>query len=206
MTGNASPSSASAARGKAVAALVALAGAGLILLSAGRGWAKGEVTSPVRLAIEASGSSLTGVPTALGLAGLAGAIALFAVRRIGRYLVGLVMLAAGGGTVVAVLGATAHLDTKALARAATQTVGASSSQIGSVSTTFWPYLAIAGGILLAMAGLFTLVRGREWSGLSNKYEREGASTAPRAQAEPDGGPASSRELWDALNRGSDPTL
>jgi uncharacterized membrane protein (TIGR02234 family) len=224
MTGNTSSTS-SAARGKVVAALLALAGSGLILLSAGRGWARGDVTSPVRLAIEASGTSLTGVPTALGLAGLASAIALFAVRRIGRYVVGVAMAGAGIGTVAAVLDSIGRLDTKALARAATQTVGASASQIGSVSSTAWPYVTVGGAILLAMAGIYTLVRGREWTGLSNRYEREGASTDAAAnsaspvdvaatatavagaqEAGKDAVEHSPRDLWDALNRGADPTL
>ena len=196
-------------REKVLAALLAAAGAGLILMSDGRGWADATVTAPVRLSVEASGSSLTSLPYALGLAGLAGAVALFAVRRIGRYLVGLVLLGAGVGTAAAVVANLGHLDGATLSKAAEQTLGASAAQIGSVTNTAWPYVTIAGGVLVALSGLLTLARGRSWTGLSNRYEVAPAASAAgapapepvaRAAAEPN-----SRELWDALNRGADPT-
>jgi len=211
----------SVTREKVAAALLAAAGAGLVLASDGRGWARATVTAPVRLSVEATGSSLTSLPYALGLAGLAGAVALFAVRRIGRFLVGLVLLGAGAGTVAAVAANLGHLDSTQLTRAAEQTLGASAAQLGAVSNTAWPYVTIAGGVLIALAGALTLVRGRSWTGLSNRYEvapaerpataSNTASQAPgTAQAAPsdtarDEADLTSRELWDALNRGADPT-
>ena len=222
-----------ATREKGLAALLAAAGAGLILMSDSRGWADGTVTSPVRLSVEATGSDFTSLPYALGLAGLAGAVALFAVRRIGRYLVGLVLLGAGVGTVAAVAANLGHLDGATLAKAAEQTLGSSAAQLGSVTNTAWPYVTIAGGVLVALSGLLTLARGRSWSGLSNRYEvapgtsRAGArtvdaaatDTAPVTAAVPAAAPTkaaasarasaaepTSRDLWDALNRGADPTV
>ena len=59
----------SATRAKVTAALLAAAGAGLILTSDGRGWANATITSPVRLSVHASGSNITSLPYALGLAG-----------------------------------------------------------------------------------------------------------------------------------------
>ena len=99
-----------AARAKGTAALLAAVGSGVILLTIGRGWAHGDVTSPITFRVTATGSQLTGVPYALGLAGLAGALALFAVRRIGRYLVGAVLVLAGAGTVYAVADRLSRLD------------------------------------------------------------------------------------------------
>ena len=202
-------------REKIAAALLAAAGAGLILASDGRGWASATVTAPIRLNVQTSGSSLTSLPYALGLAGLAGAVALFAVRRVGRYLVGAVLLAAGIGTVVAVATNLGHLDSAQLARTAEQTLGASAAQLGPVSNTAWPYVTLAGGVLVALSGVLTLVRGRSWTGLSNRYERHAAATASAAtpatstaespvSAVPAAEPTA-RELWDALNRGTDPT-
>ena len=185
-------------------ALLAAAGAGLILASDSRGWAHATVTAPVRLSVEATGSSLTSLPYALGLAGLAGAVALFAVRRIGRYLVGLILFGAGVGTVAAVAANLGHLNGTQLAKSAEQTLGASAAQIGAVSDTAWPYITILGGVLVALSGALTLARGRSWSGLSNRYEvapaAQPAASAPGPAAE-----ATSRDLWDALNRGADPT-
>ncbi len=227
----------STTREKVTAALLAAAGAGLILASDSRAWADGTVTSPVRLSVEASGSSLTSLPYALGLAGLAGAVALFAVRRIGRYLVGAVLATAGLGTVAVVAANLGKLDGTTLARAAAQTVGTAGAQIGDVTNTAWPYVTIVGGVLIALGGILTLARGRSWSGLSNRYEVAPASkdtvpkdtvpkdTVPKDTATPGkaGGrntgahgadvkksegteEPSARDLWDALNRGTDPTL
>ncbi len=217
-----------ATREKVLAALLAAAGAGLILMSDSRGWADGTVTAPVRLSVEATGSDFTSLPYALGLAGLAGAVALFAVRRIGRYLVGLVLLGAGAGTVAAVAANLGHLDGKTLAKAAEQTLGSSAAQLGGVTNTAWPYVTIAGGALVALSGLLTLARGRSWSGLSNRYEVAPSTSGMRASAAgtaaPDAASATatvpaagatarasaaeptSRDLWDALNRGADPTV
>ncbi len=190
-------------REKITAALLAAAGAGLILASVGRGWADATVTAPVRLAVQTTGSGLTPLPYALGLAGLAGAVALFAVRRVGRYLVGAVLLGAGLGTVAAVAANLGRLDSAQLARAAEQSLGATAESLGPVSNTAWPYVTIAGGVLLALAGTLTVTRGRAWTGLSNRYERQAAAGSPgpvAPAAEP-----TARDLWDALNRGTDPT-
>jgi len=207
-------------REKVLAALFAAAGAGLVLASAGRSWAHGTLTAPVRLSVSASGSDLTGVPYALGLAGLAGAVALFAVRRIGRYAVGAVLLAAGIGTVAVVASKLGHIDSALLTKAATEAVGATDAKIAGIGNEAWPYLTIVGGILIALSGAVTLVRGNRWTGLSSRYDRTapapqtpGAAhpltagqspTATRTKAS-DAEPTS-RDLWDALNRGADPTL
>lgn len=203
----------SATRAKVTAALLAAAGAGLILASDGRGWANATITSPVRLSVHASGSNITSLPYALGLAGLAGAVALFAVRRIGRYLVGIVLLGAGLGTVAAVATNLGHLDNTQLARAAEQTLGTSGAQLSGVTNTAWPYITILGGALVAVAGALTLVRGRTWTGLSNRYEVAPNSADPAAQpaetsAQLSGAEAepTSRDLWDSINRGADPTV
>lgn len=202
------PSRATGTREKIAAALLAAAGAGLILASDGRGWASATVTSPIRLSVQTSGSSLTSLPYALGLAGLAGALALFAVRRIGRYLVGAVLLGAGIGTVVAVAANLGRLDSAQLARTAEQTLGASAASLGPVSNTAWPYVTLAGGVLVALSGALTLARGHSWTGLSSRYDRNATAPAAAAAASPEPVPAAeptSRELWDALNRGTDPT-
>jgi uncharacterized membrane protein (TIGR02234 family) len=201
-------------REKVTAALLAAAGAGLILASDGRGWARGTVTAPVRLSVEASGSSLTALPYALALAGLAGAVALFAVRRVGRFLVGLILAGAGAGAVAAVATSLGRLDGTQLTRAAEQTLGADAAQIGAVSNTAWPYVTIAGGVLIALSGVLTLARGRSWTGLSSRYEvasgQRAAGTAGAAVPSSDtsgghGAEPSAREMWDALGRGADPT-
>ena len=191
----------SSARAKGLAALLAAVGAGVILLTIGRGWAHGYVTSPIKFDVTASGSQLTGVPYGLGLAGLAGALALFAVRRIGRYFVGAVLALAGAGTVYAVADRLSALDVALRTQAATDGLGSDDKFVG-IDNTVWPYLTILGGVLLCAAGVYTLARGRGWSGLGNRYEAP-APAAPKA-ADP-GAVVTSRDMWDAQGRGTDLT-
>lgn len=194
----------SSTRAKATAALLAAVGAGVILLTVGRGWAHGDVTSPITFRVTASGSQLTGVPYGLGLAGLAGALALFAVRRIGRYLVGAVLALAGAGTVYAVADRLSRLDDALRTQAGTQGLGADAKFV-DVDNTLWPYLTILGGVLLCLAGIYTLVRGRSWSGLGSRYEAPAAvAGAARAEAGP-AAEVTARDLWDAQGRGTDLT-
>ena len=197
---------------KILAAALAAGGGGLILLSDSRPWAEGMVTSPIQISVSAPGSSLTSLPYALGLTGLAGAVALFAVRRLGRYLVGAALLAAGVGAVVAVVQKISSIDTATLARSANQAMGVDGYQITGASATAWPFITIAGGVLIAASGALVLARGKAWTGLSSRYERDAGAQQPAADsavpadAAAERKPATNRELWDALNRGADPTV
>ena len=188
-----------AGREKVAAALLAAVGSIVVLLTVGRGWAHGDVTTPITFRVTATGSQLTGVPYALGLAGLAGALALFAVRKIGRYLVGAILALAGAGTVYAVADRLSRLDLALRTQAGAEGLGADAKFI-DVDNNLVPYLTILGGLILCLAGVYTLVRGRTWSGLGNRYE----APAARAEAKP-AGEMTSRDLWDAQGRGSDLT-
>jgi len=191
-----------AARAKATAALLAALGSGLTLLTIGRGWAHGDVTTPITFGVSASGSQLTGVPYALGLAGLAGSVALLAVRDLGRYLIGALLALAGAGTVYAVADRLHSLDAALRTSAASQGLG-TDAVISNVHNTAWPYLTVVGGALLCLAGIYTLARGRGWSGLGNRYEAPAASApGPVAPADRE---VTSRDIWDAQGRGNDLT-
>ena len=198
------PGSGSSMRGKVVAALSSALGAALILMTVGRDWAHGTVSEPIRMAVGATGSQLTGAPGALGLVGLAGAVAVFAVRRVGRYVVGLLLLGSGAGVIAVVVGKLGHLDSALLTNAAAQPLAGGDTQVIGVGNSLWPYLTIAGGALIALAGAYTLAFGRHWTGLSSRYEAPSAANpAVDEGAEP--AEPTVRELWDALGRGADPT-
>jgi uncharacterized membrane protein (TIGR02234 family) len=175
------------------AVLLCLVGAFVVLVAAGRAWTSVEVPAgplaDARTATRTGADLVPGV-RALGLVGLAGVVALAATRRTGRTLVGGVLLLTGAGVVAAVLGAD-------LATATVRTEGLE----GAVTMTAWPWLTATGGGLLAAAGLLTTLRGRSWSALGRRYEAPAtAATATAAPQEPTG-----RGLWEALDRGEDPT-
>ena len=190
-----------ATREKVTAALLAVVGAGIVLLSVGRGWAHGDVTTPITFKVTATGSQLTGVPYALGVAGMAGALALFAVRKIGRYFVGAILALAGAGSVYAVADRLSRLDGALRTQAGLDGLG-STAKFVDVDNNLVPYLTILGGVILCAAGIYTLVRGRTWAGLGSRYE---APAAPVADAKP-AAEMTARDLWDAQGRGNDLTV
>lgn len=57
-------------------------------------------------------------------------------------------------------------------------------------------LTLAGGVTLLATGLFTLWRGGPWEGLGASYEAPGSDPQP---------PVTDKGVWDALDRGDDPT-
>ncbi len=154
-------------------------GAGLAWYAASRTWLVVVQPQPVPLPTqshEVTGAALSGWLPALALAAFAGAAALLAVRGAGRLLVGALLGGAGVGMIVA-----------------TMVVRVSSA--GAGGSIGWPVLCVAGGVLVLGAGAATLWRGRNWPAMGARYERAG-----RATVEP------TAQLWDALDRGDDPTL
>jgi hypothetical protein len=68
---------------------------------------------------------------------------------------------------------------------------------GPVSTTAWPSVAVAVGVLDVLAGAWLVVASRSWSGPSRRHESAAAPGNPPAPDE--------RSDWDALSRGDDPS-
>ena len=186
-------------RGLRTAVLLCLVGAFVVLATVGRVWTSAEVPAgPLADArtVTRSGADLVPGLRALGLVGLAGVVALAATRRVGRAVVGLVLLATGAGVLLSVLTADVLTAARRLDGLADQV---------PVTTTAWAWATAAGGLLLTLAGLLTVVRGRSWPALGQRYEAPAtpAPTAPASQ-EPTG-PLTEKGLWEALDRGEDPT-
>ncbi|MFF4649060.1 TIGR02234 family membrane protein [Streptomyces sp. NPDC001380] len=184
-------------RSLALMLLLTLAGAVLVLWAVGRTWAEGSAAGLGRAHLSVTGRQVSGVPGALALVGLASAVAVLAVRRAGRLAVGaLVALAGAGAAVAAALGAA---DTAAVDAEAARSTALAAASATRVTHTAWPWLAVAGGVLLCAAGLLTLLRGRDWPSMSSRYDAPaGRARAPRREATP-------ADLWNALDRGEDPT-
>ena len=186
-----------------LAGLLCLVGAFLVLVAAGRAWVSVDVIGSALLPdrqVAVGGSDLSPGLPALGLVGLAGVLALAATRGRGRLLVGLLLLAVGVATVVAVLRLELDpLRLGGLALISDPVREAGGAEGESFDVTGWSRVAALGGVLVALAGLLVAVRGRRWAALGRRYEPPAAPEPPRE------GPAAERDLWEALDRGEDPT-
>lgn len=176
----------------AYAVLLCLAGAGLALFAAGRTWSLQVTERPgglPDLRAARTGAAIVGWLPPLAVVGLAGAGALLATRGTARRVVGGVLLLAGTGVVV---GAGVGL------------LGVDRGAAGAAAAG-WPLLCLAGGLLAAAGGGWALARGPAWPAMGSRYERAARDPARDAgRVEPDG-PVDTRDTWDALDRGEDPT-
>lgn len=174
-------------RGLRAALLGCLVAGTLILLANGRAWARVAYPDRPRTV---TGGALAGELTVWGLVALAGVVAIGATRRWGRIPVG-AALAACGMTVAALsVAAIREVEIRVVEDAVLQRIPAAPT---GVDLTLWPYVATAAGALLALTGVLVAARGPRWAGLSARYDT------------PAGKPADDRDVWEALDRGEDPT-
>jgi len=174
------------------ALLTCSGGAALALFAAGRVWARATVAeSTAGLPVELTGRELAPAVASLALVGLVGALALLATRSAGRRVAGALLVLTGLGLAVAAAAGAGRAD-QALAREAGAAVGTHEAATSPPQLTGWPWLAGSGGLVLAAVGGLAVAHGPRWPGLSARYE------APSAAQEPDG-------MWQALDRGEDPT-
>ncbi len=134
-----------------------------------------------------SGVSVLPWAAPVALVGLAGAGALLAMRGRARVLLGLVLIAAG----------------LSLAIGGVYEVASGAAHAG------WAFLCAAGGVLIDHAGLTTVRYGATWPALGGRYERPVAEPVEPLdhyeQSERSGPSRSDVAMWDALDRGEDPT-
>ncbi len=75
--------------------------------------------------------------------------------------------------------------------------------LGDPVTWQWPALTLLGGLLAAVGGSLTMLRGHRWPAMGARYERR--TPRPTGTSGPIGG-AGTVEAWEALDRGEDPTV
>jgi uncharacterized membrane protein (TIGR02234 family) len=194
-----------------LAVLLCLLGSGLILFAVSRTWVTFVFPSTITitgLSQGVGGGKIVDGARAFGYVGLAGVLAVAATRRWGRVLVGAVLAVAGAGVVVVVGHALAGgLAVRALpfdsvagscgagvTDAACLRAAAAFAGFRVFESHLWAWATIVGGILLAASGGLVAVRGRRWAALSAAYE------APAALP-----PVTDKGVWDAFDRGDDPT-
>ncbi|MCW2617293.1 MAG: Trp biosynthesis associated, transrane protein Oprn/Chp [Modestobacter sp.] len=191
--------------------LCALSG-GLALSSSSQPWADVTITRPAPLPPTSevlTGSQAAPLVAACGLLLLAAAVAVIAVRGIGRVVVGLLVAVAAGALGWSGLrGVTGglHLD----AADVTSAVGLGRAQVTSDPVVGWAALALVAGVLGVLAGLLVVLRGRRWPGMGRRYERTGTAgpqtPAPARPARPETDEDRHQAAWKALDRGDDPTV
>jgi uncharacterized membrane protein (TIGR02234 family) len=184
-----------------VLAAAALAG-GLALSAGGQEWASAtEVRRPPLppVTVAVLGSDAAPLVPAAGLVLLAAAVALLAVRGLGRVVVGLLMALAGG--VLGWSGLRVLIGGLASAVAALPGLGGPGDTAVAVHVaSAWPVLALLAGLLGVAAGVVTALRGRGWPAMGRRYERDAGAVLP-ARTDEDRAQAA----WQALDRGEDPT-
>lgn len=167
--------------------------------------------------VTVAGTAATSAMTALSLAALAAAAAMAIAGRVARaVLAGLgVLLGAGVVTVtMQVLADPIHAGSTPISTK-TGITGTHSvvALVGRTDTFFWPFLALAAGVLLALASIAVLVDGHRWPAPSKKYgETEGDTRRafPNESEITDADERARRgdvavDHWDRLSRGEDPT-
>ena len=187
---------------KGVVVLLALAGAGFLLVSAFRPWVTGAVDDAVLGAtrISATGAEVAPGLTAVALAIAAAAIAVVAAGRIARVVAAVAY--AGCLAVAVALAVRVLLDPEGvLGPLGAARVGRTGSVETVADPTAWPWVALL-ACAVALLGLVGAVVGmRRWGGPSRRYEVTD-DTAPDT-AGPRGERVSSD--WDELSAGRDPT-
>jgi len=206
-------------------------GATLVLLAAGRPWVHALVVdTPGQARISPSARSVAPAVSGLGLLALASVVAVVATRRVGRLIVGSLAALAGLG-IFASIAKTALEPEGAVHDAAVAAAGLTSPTVDHVTVTGWPIVAAVGALLILFSGLSGVLRGSRWPVMSGRYERSPDAGVPAGpggpgqQDRPGASPASTerdrsasrqsdgprrggtgeRQMWDALDRGEDPT-
>ncbi|BBH66993.1 hypothetical protein ACTI_36780 [Actinoplanes sp. OR16] len=169
--------------------LACLAGGGLTLYAVTRVWSVQVELRPGLSDLRTEQTGAESQPWLIGLAlvALAGTGALLATRGRVRRGLGVLLTLIGAGIVAGGVLARVTLD----------------AGDAGASAFLWPVACVLGGAAVVAGGLLAARHGHQWSAMSARYER---STAPEpvtrtASAEPD-----TRSLWDALDRGDDPTV
>jgi uncharacterized membrane protein (TIGR02234 family) len=218
-----------ARRELALVLLPGLAGAGLILLAMRQGWAHVTTTAPRPFpsgTTTVTGEDLVPAADALAIAAVASLAAVLATRGFARRVTG--ALLACLGVAIAVVCGTAISAANVLSAAAASADPSTSSGISAGSVTSgsgsgagalpvtgfpahatlaalpWRGAAIAGAIILVLAGALVTWRAARLPVMSSRYERPPRSAgAGQRRARKAADPTAS--MWESLSRGEDPT-
>ncbi|MEN3273295.1 MAG: hypothetical protein V7636_2056 [Actinomycetota bacterium] len=169
----------------------------LVLIAAGRTWARGTFTTVTGSVdrVSVTGHAVEPALPALGIALLVLAAGVIAARRWLRRLVGLVVVCVGAAVVA--LAAASRSDAAAALKQRTFAVAHTTVP---AHTSGWAVLSAVAGVVAVGCGALTVVIGSRWPALGARYDAAGARGATPHST------ATSMSEWDALDRGEDPTI
>ena len=182
---------------KAGVVLLAVLGAGLVIISGRQVWLTGTVEDSVLGAsrVEALGTDAAPGAVALALAALAAAAATATSGRVLRWVTAILLAASTLGLGVVVMRALLDADA-ILGREAAESTGRTGVLETDASATAWPWVALAGVAVLVITTAAIAFGARRWAGLSERYEVPSGtgSRGERVGSE-----------WERLSAGDDPT-
>lgn len=187
--------------------LLAALGGAVLLIGSSQEWVGGRVVDPVlgttTLSVTGTEAGRTLVAGAL-LAGASVLGGLVGARPV-RVVAGLCLLGAAVLTGQPALRSLTDPDAVVADAAASLPAyaGASVVTTEAAGATAWPWLALAGAVLLTLGGLALLVRTVRGTDTA-RAAPDSAASADRAGAAGTG--AARQDAWDELTRGEDPTL
>lgn len=200
----------SSRRIKPILVLAVILASGIALLAWSQVWVSVRLAADgtAQQVLDVTGSIAAPGLTALALAGLALAGALTIAGVVIRVILGLLEVLLGASVILSA--ALAVFDPVASSAAAVTTAtglaGRDSTRaaVSSATLTFWPFLALAAGVLMVLVGLVVCLTARRWPGPTARYE------ATRFEPVTDAAtgtirPRDAVDDWDGLTRGDDPT-
>ncbi|HTR69100.1 MAG TPA: Trp biosynthesis-associated membrane protein [Mycobacteriales bacterium] len=179
-------------RSPRMAVVLCAVGGLLVLLSAGRTWARTTVhlqTGVVSLSV--AGHDVVSALSSIGIALIALAAAILASSGLIRRMVGLVIVGVAGSAIAVAVTARGRVSSAL----EDKEVGVRGVSVHASANGWW-LVALAGGILAVIAGVLVVARSAQWWELGRRYDAPTATTPSKDPA---------TLAWEALDRGEDPT-
>jgi uncharacterized membrane protein (TIGR02234 family) len=170
-------------------------GSCLVLFAGGRAWMRATGAKGADVVVP-TGDGLSPVLTPLALAALAGVVAVLATKGAGRRIVAALLALCGAGAAAGTWAALGSATVTGWLREHNVLRG---TDLPWEVVPLWPAVAVLGALLVLAGGVLAFLRGHTWAGMSARYDRNDG-VAGASERVPD-----DRALWDALDRGDDPT-
>lgn len=187
---------------RGITVIIMLLGGVLALIGATQSWVTATGFEAAHIhSVELSGQEASPVITAMALVTVAAGAALSIARRIGRWIIGIVVVLAAitmGLTTINV----ALNPTDAVAQKIAETTGTTgiADIAPSIEVSMLPWLTVIGALIGLAGGIIALTAGGHWPvGKTKKYDVGVQQRTDR------NGPLDEIDTWDELSRGQDPT-